>query len=113
MAALPAGLWGTTVSFEAHMTNTPDGILWIVKAPLGLVQTTTWRLVRTEALGEEEAVKSVEAGERGEWCLVEDVEIRANKMLVGTVRGKCEENWRGSHGRFVRHLLEGEGKGGE
>jgi hypothetical protein len=97
MAALPKGLWDSTVSFEAEMTNTEDGILWIVKAPLGLVQTTTWRCLKTEGLAE---------GDRGdgEWSLVEDVEIRANRMLVGTVRGKCEENWRGSHGKFCEHL---------
>lgn len=44
----------------------------------------------------------------GEWSLVEDVEIKASRLLTGTVRGKCEENWRGVHGRFVDHLGEGE-----
>ncbi|KAF1919162.1 hypothetical protein BDU57DRAFT_132414 [Ampelomyces quisqualis] len=28
------------------------------------------------------------------WSLVEDVESRANRLLAGTVKGKCEENWR-------------------
>ncbi|KAF2824673.1 hypothetical protein CC86DRAFT_325809 [Ophiobolus disseminans] len=105
MHALPKGLWDSTVSFEAEMTNTEDGILWIVKAPLGLVQRTTWRCLRTDGLGEED--KKGQA----EWSLVEDVEIRANRLLVGTVRGKCEENWRGSHGRFCEFLVkEGEGE---
>jgi hypothetical protein len=103
MNALPAGLWGTTVSFEAQMTDMEDGVEWVIKAPLGLVQRTTWRCLRRDTLGEEDR-----EGE-GEWCLVEDVLIEANRMLVGTVKGKCEENWKGAHRRFLE-FVEGEGK---
>jgi len=106
MAALPKGLWDSTVSFEAEMTNTEDGVLWIVKAPLGLVQTTTWRCLRTEGLAQEDR----KGDGQSEWSLVEDVEIRANRLLTGTVRGKCEENWVGSHGKFCEHLRSGFGK---
>lgn len=105
MHTLPKGLWDTTVTFEAEITNTEDGIIWVIKAPLGLVQRTTWRLLKTETLARDD-VEAMQ-GEHGEWSLVEDVEISANKMLVGTVKGKCEENWRGIHGRYVGHL-EGE-----
>ncbi len=103
MHTLPKGLWDTTVTFEAEITNTADGILWVIKAPLGLVQTTKWQLLKTETLNADDMGHIVEA-ERGEWSLVEDVEIKANRMLVGTVKGKCEENWRGIHGRFIEHL---------
>lgn len=106
MNALPAGLWDTTVNFIAEMTDIDDGILWVIKAPLGLVQTTTWRLLKTATLGEQH-VGHVAEGERGEWSLVEDVEIKANRLLAGTVKGKCEENWRGAHGKFLAHLKEG------
>jgi hypothetical protein len=98
MHALPKGLWDSTVTFEAEMTDTEDGVLWIIKAPLGLVQRTTWRCLRTASLAEEDRKGD------GEWSLVEDVEINANRLLVGTVRGKCEENWPGAHGKFVKHL---------
>lgn len=106
MHTLPKGLWDTTVAFEADITNTADGIEWGIRAPLGLVQRTTWRVVRRETLGEEKGALVTEEGE-GEWSLVEDVEIKANRMLVGTVKGKCEANWRGVHGRFVGHLRDG------
>jgi hypothetical protein len=97
MNALPAGLWDTTVTFEAEMTDLEDGVEWVIKAPLGLVQRTTWRCLRAE---------------EGEgWALVEDVQITANRMLVGTVRGKCEENWKGAHGKFIQ-FLEGEKEAG-
>lgn len=101
MNALPAGLWDTTVKFEAHMTDLDDGILWFIKAPLGLTQKTTWRCLKTESLGDEHKGGS---DEDGEWSLVEDVEITANRMLVKTVRAKCEDNWRGTHGRFLEQL---------
>lgn len=106
MEALPAGLWGTTVSFTAEMTDIEDGVLWIIKAPLGLLQTTTWKLMRTETLGDEDVKGTVEE-ERGEWSLVQHVEIKANRLLTGIVKAKCEENWPGTHGKFVAHLKEG------
>ncbi|KAF2267135.1 hypothetical protein CC78DRAFT_530941 [Lojkania enalia] len=105
MHALPKGLWDTTVTFESHITNIEDGVEWIIKAPLGLVQRTFWRLVKREELEKrKEKPTERENHEKSEWCLVEEVEIKASRLLVGTVKGKCEENWRGVHGRFVGHL---------
>ncbi|KAH7402259.1 hypothetical protein DE146DRAFT_754849 [Phaeosphaeria sp. MPI-PUGE-AT-0046c] len=102
MHALPKGIWDSTVTFEAEMTDTEDGILWIIKAPLGLVQRTTWRCLRTESLADED--KQAVEGATSEWSLVEDVEIAANRLLVGTVKGKCEANWPGAHGKFMEYV---------
>jgi hypothetical protein len=110
MHTLPKGLWDTTVTFEALITNSADGVHWVIKAPLGLVQTSTWRLVPTADLdtGKENSEGDGETGgetaARQEWSLVEDVEIRASRLLVGTVKGKCEQNWRGIHARFMSRL---------
>jgi hypothetical protein len=99
MRTLPKGLWDTTVTFEALMTNTGNGLEWMIKAPMGLIQKTTWNLVKS--------TESVQAGEQtGEWSLVEDVEITANRLIVGTVKAKCEENWKGIHQKFIGHLRE-------
>ena len=111
MHTLPKGLWDTTVTFESQITNTENGVEWVIKAPLGLVQQTTWKLVRSEDVGKgkEKVVEDDESSkseDKSEWSLVEDVEIKASRLLVGTVKGKCEENWRGIHGRFVGHLKE-------
>ena len=96
MHALPAGLWDTTVRFAAEITDREDGVEWVVRAPLGLVQTSLWTVERDEAPAD---------GAEGErWTLVEDVTIRCSRLLVGTVRGKCEENWRGTHERWVAQL---------
>ena len=56
--------------------------------------------------GKEKAADDGEASteDKSEWSLVEEVEIKASRLLVGTVRSKCEENWRGIHSRFVGHL---------
>ncbi|KAF1958466.1 hypothetical protein CC80DRAFT_491030 [Byssothecium circinans] len=113
MHTLPKGLWDTTVTYESHITNTEDGVEWVVKAPLGLVQKTTWRLVKSEDVGKGKG-KAVDGDggdangtakeEKSEWCLVEDAEIKASRLLVGTVKGKCEGNWRGIHAKFIGHL---------
>jgi len=107
MHALPKGLWDSTVTFESQITNLDDGVEWFVKAPLGLVQKTTWRLVRSEDVGKgkDKVTGDGESEDKSEtWCLVEDAEIRASRLLVGTVKGKCESNWRGIHERFIGHL---------
>lgn len=109
MHTLPKGLWDTTVTFESRITNMEDGVEWVIKAPLGLVQRTTWRLMKSADVGKgkekaAEVDKSTESDDKSEWSLVEDVEITASRLLVGTVKGKCESNWRGIHARFVGHL---------
>lgn len=110
MHTLPKGLWDTTVTFESQITNTEDGVEWVIKAPLGLVQRTTWKLVRSEDVGKgkEKVVEDDQSRsskeEKSEWSLIEDVEIKASRLLVGTVKGKCEQNWKGIHGKFVGHL---------
>ena len=118
MHTLPKGLWDTTVSFEADIIDLDDGtgIEWVIRAPLGLRQRSTWRIISKEELRKQEEEKGVTVEkDRGEadWWLVENVEITANRLLVGTVRGKCEGSWRGIHGRFVEGLREAVEKGGE
>jgi hypothetical protein len=49
--------------------------------------------------------EEVEEGEREmRLVLVEDVEIRCSRLLVGTAKGKCEENWKGVHKRWLENL---------
>lgn len=106
MKALPKGLWDSTVSFDAEMTDIDDGLEWVIKAPMGLDQKTYWRLRKTQTLSTEE-VAGVAQREKGEWSLVEDVNLSANKLLVSFVRNKCEENWKGIHTKFVKRLQGG------
>ncbi|CAI6333167.1 unnamed protein product [Periconia digitata] len=105
MHTLPKGLWDTTVTFESQMTNTENGIEWVIKAPLGLVQRTSWKLVKSSEV--DGGGKGQAEAKEDEWCLVEDVEINASRLLVGTVKSKCEENWKGIHAKFVEHVRGG------
>jgi hypothetical protein len=112
MQALPKGIWGSTVTFEAEMTDTEDGVKWVNKAPLGLLQTSTWRLMRTDMVHEADAANAniISEGDNGEWALVEEVLITANKLILGIAVGKCESSWKTTHGKFVKSLQEGEVK---
>lgn len=102
MHTLPRGLWDTSVSFSAEITDIDDGVEWTVRAPLGLVQKSVWTV---EAAGEKDQGEEEEALD-GRWVLVEDVNIHCSRLLVGTVKGKCEENWKGVHERWVQKLNE-------
>ncbi|KAF2497188.1 hypothetical protein BU16DRAFT_526213 [Lophium mytilinum] len=99
MHTLPRGLWDTTVSFTAEMTNIENGLEWVIKAPMGLVQTSFWRIVPAEERDKVEEPAT-------ELVIVEDVEIKASRLLVGTVKGKCESNYKGIHAKFLAHLKE-------
>lgn len=100
MHTLPAHLWDTTVSFHAEITDIEKGVEWVIRAPLGLVQRSLWTVEMASEKDEE-----VEEGEREKrLVLVEDVEIQCSRLLVGTAKGKCEENWKGVHKRWLENL---------
>ncbi|KAF1994702.1 hypothetical protein P154DRAFT_539366 [Amniculicola lignicola CBS 123094] len=104
---------GQGVSFESVITDKADGVEWVIKAPLGLVQTSQWTVKNVKDL-DAKKVKQVKEAKRkagetdveGEWWLVEDVEIKASRLLMGTAKGKCEGNYGKIHGRFVGYLTE-------
>lgn len=108
MEALPRGLWDTTVSFKAQLTNIVNGVHWRINAPLGLVQTSFWMVERGEAEDEAEAGAGAGAGAEAPLWLVEEVEIRCSRLLVGTVRGKVQANSQGIHRKFFDRLVAGE-----
>jgi len=102
MHALPAGLWDSTVAFAAEITDIENGVEWVVRAPLGLVQRTLFTIEEAsddDLCGEQDPEKK-----SGRLALVEDVEIRCSRLLVGTVKGKIEGNWKGIHKRWIEHL---------
>lgn len=100
MHALPAHLWDSTVSFTAEITDIDNGVDWIVHAPLGLTQKT---LFTVENAGEKDSELD-EKDRDGRLVLVEDVEIKCSRLLIGTVKGKIEGNWKGIHKRWIEHL---------
>lgn len=102
MHALPAGLWDSTVAFAAEMTDVENGVDWVVRAPLGLVQRTLFTI---EEAGEEDLRDEQDPEKRSDrLVLVEDVEIRCSRLLIGTVKSKIEGNWKGIHKRWIEQL---------
>jgi hypothetical protein len=95
MDALPRAIWDATVSFNAEITDISNGIEWVIKAPLGLVQTSVWTI---------EPALDTDGDADTKLCLVEDVVISCSRLLVGTVKSKCESNWSGIHAKFVQKL---------
>lgn len=102
MAALPRGLWDTTVCFKVQLTNIANGVRWRINAPLGVGQTSFWMVERGEPGAD------VGPGAEEPLWLVEDVEIRCSRLLVGTVRGKVEANLQGIHRKFFDRLVADE-----
>jgi hypothetical protein len=100
MHALPRGLWDSTVNFKAEMTDVENGIKWVIRAPLGLIQTSDWSI---ESAGPEDGSGE---GKGTGLVLVERVLIAANRLLVNTVKSKCMENYVGIHKKFVDKLAE-------
>lgn len=120
MATLPKGLWDTTVSYQAAITNIPNGVRWVIRAPLGIVQRSNWTVepATTEDLSPEnqdagmngvqndgEGV-ATDVGATGRLVLVEDVNIKCSTFLIGTVKAKCEEQWPNVHKKWLEHLEE-------
>ena len=97
MHTLPKGLWDSTVTFDSEIMDIENGCDWIVRAPLGIYQRSKWVI--------EDAQDS--EGEAGtKLCRVEDIAITCSRLLVGTVKSKCQANFPGIHGKFVQRLVE-------
>lgn len=90
MKGIPKAIYDAKVTYKAELTDVEDGIKWVIKAPLGFVQNSHWRL-------EQEGTDLI---------LIEDVHLSCSRLMMGTVRGKCEESWSGIHGKFVDTALE-------
>ena len=86
--AIPAGIWDTSVVSVYEFTLIGEGVFVRIRSPMGVVMETFWR-VREEGEG---------------LVLVEEVRVRCSRLLLGIVRGSCEGNWRGIHGKMVERL---------
>ncbi|KAK4034790.1 hypothetical protein C8A01DRAFT_38720 [Parachaetomium inaequale] len=100
--AIPAGIWDTNVVSNYEFTDIRDGLFVRIKSPLSIVMDTLWE-VRDVVI---EAGDGDGDGDGG-LELVEDVTIQCSRLLIGIVRGQCENGWEGIHGKMIGRL-EGE-----
>lgn len=78
---MPSFLNSNNVTFSSGFKNLDNGVQWTVHAPLGLTQESSWY------------VEEVVDGEKTGLCLVQDVETTCNRIMMGSVKSKCEESW--------------------
>ncbi|KAK0655686.1 hypothetical protein B0T16DRAFT_451328 [Cercophora newfieldiana] len=78
--AMPAGLWDTNVVSTYEITDITDGVFVRIKSPMSISMDTMWE------------VKESEEGQ-GRLELVEHIEIRCSRLLMGLVKGECEMGW--------------------
>lgn len=88
---LPAGLWDSNVESTNEYVNLEKGVFVRLYSPLNVVMETVW---------------TVRENENGGIDLVEDVLIKASRLLVGTVKTMCSTNWRTFHGKMVDLMKE-------
>lgn len=95
MSGIPKAIYDAKVTYEADLTELVDGVKYVVRAPLGVVQVSSWRVVE----------------EKEVLVLLEDVEVRCTRLLMGTLKAKLEGNWRGIHEKIKNKMLEESGAG--
>ncbi|KAH6606478.1 hypothetical protein Trco_005631 [Trichoderma cornu-damae] len=88
---LPAGLWDSNVVSTNEFVNLEKGVFVRLYSPLNVVMETVW---------------TVKENGNGGIDLVEDVLIKASRLLVGTVKNMCNTNWRTFHGKIVDLMKE-------
>ncbi|KAL7950715.1 hypothetical protein V8C42DRAFT_307306 [Trichoderma barbatum] len=88
---LPAGLWDSNVESTNEFVNLEKGVFVRLYSPMNVVMETVW---------------TVRENENGAIELVEDVLIKASRLLVGTVKSMCSTNWTTFHGKIVNLMKE-------
>ncbi|KAL2165920.1 hypothetical protein VTG60DRAFT_3611 [Thermothelomyces hinnuleus] len=94
---VPAGMWGTRVVSTYEFIDTQEGLFVRIRSPLSIVMHTVWEVREAAA----------QAGEAAGLELVEDVTIQCSRLLVGIVKGHCENGWGKIHAKMIARL-EGE-----
>jgi hypothetical protein len=89
--AMPAGLWDTNVVSTYEITDITNGIFVRIKSPMSIAMDTTWEVKGREGGGLE---------------LVEHIDIRCSRLLMGLVKGECEEGWGKIHAKMIARLEE-------
>ncbi|KXJ91465.1 hypothetical protein Micbo1qcDRAFT_233953 [Microdochium bolleyi] len=98
---LPNPFFSSTINSRLEYLNLESGLWTRVSSPMGVVLETAWIIRDAESSG----------GDGGDLELHQEIVITANKMLMGTVRGKIEANRGGIH-KLFRARLEKDMAGG-
>ncbi|KAK4105905.1 hypothetical protein N658DRAFT_417058 [Parathielavia hyrcaniae] len=91
--AVPAGIWDTNVVSTYEFTDIRDGVFVRIRSPLSIVMDTFWEVREVDGDGDGEGLE-----------LVEDMTISCSRLLMGLVRGQCENGWGKIHAKMIARL---------
>jgi len=75
-----------------------NGVKWLIDGAMGVEQRSSWTLEPATDKDEVEGDKS------GRLVIVEVVDIKASRLLMGTVKGRCEAAWKRNHEELIGHM---------
>lgn len=84
---LPAGLWDSNVTSTYEFTNAENGVFIRIKSPMNTFMESLWTIeAKADGSGYE---------------LVEDILIKCSRLLMSTVKGSCETQWKKTHQQII------------
>lgn len=97
--AVPAGIWDTNVVSDYEFTDIRDGLFVRIKSPLSIVMDTVWTVRAVDGDGGD--------GDEGGLELVQDITIRCSRLVIGFVKGQCENGWESIHAKMTARPVGG------
>ncbi|KAI1756544.1 hypothetical protein F4782DRAFT_526230 [Xylaria castorea] len=89
---LPNPVWSSHVVSREEFVDHEEGMWVRIHSPMGVVLETKWS-VREKG------------GADGKLELVEDILINCSRLVMGIVKGQCENNWGGIHKKIIEKLV--------
>ncbi|KAK4157859.1 hypothetical protein C8A00DRAFT_11372, partial [Chaetomidium leptoderma] len=101
--AIPGGVWDTNVVSTFEFTLIRDGLFVRIRSPLSIVMDTFWQIREVDEGGGDERKGNGKGKGKG-LELVQDVTIQCSRLLIGFVKGQCENGWEGIHAKMIGRL---------
>lgn len=89
---LPAGLLDSDVVSTYEFIKLEKGVFVRIRSPLSTIMESVWQ---------------VQENEDGTAELVEEIQIKTSRLLMGTIKGMCESGWKGIHETILKGWSEG------
>ncbi|TRX97705.1 hypothetical protein FHL15_001460 [Xylaria flabelliformis] len=88
---LPNPVWSSKVVSREEFVDHEEGMWVRIHSPMGVILETKWSVREKKGDGKLE--------------LIEDVLINCSRLVMGIVKGQCENNWPGIHKKIIEKLV--------
>jgi hypothetical protein len=103
VAVLPKAISsGSGVSYRSGQTAIDNGLRWAISSSLGMDQVSMFTI--EPAIKED--LKEDSGHPEGRLVLVENIDVTASRLLMGTIKGRYESGWRKTHGKIIEKMKE-------